>query len=63
MTFAVEVAMIFAVCGSELSGQRISLACVNLFCCICGGIYVVTRDNYHCCCVYAGELALNSLVP
>ena len=23
----------------------------------------VTRDNYHCCCIYAGELPLNSLVP
>jgi len=31
--------------------------------CNCGGIYVVTRDNYHCCCIYTGELALNSLVP
>jgi len=44
--------------GSELGCQSIGLACVKL----CYGIYVVTRDNYHCC-IYAGELALNSLVP
>ena len=37
---------------------------LTCFVCCIGCIYVVARDNYHCCCcIYAGELALNSLVP
>ena len=59
------VAVIFAVSGSELSYQSISLACVklSLFVVIAAAsIYMVARDN--CCCyICEGVLALNSLVP
>ena len=44
---------------------RSPLHYVHLTCfvrCNCDGMSDVTRDNYHCCCIYAGELALNSLV-
>ena len=44
---------------------RSPLHYVHLTCfvrCNCDGMSDVTRDNYHCCCIYAGELTLNSLV-
>ena len=59
----VKVTVIFAVSGSNSAvsvSARLVLTC--FVCCNCWGISVVTRDNYHCC-IFAGKLALNSLVP
>ena len=58
----VEATVIFAVSGRNSAvsvSAQLVLTC--FVCCICCGIYVVTRDNYHCC-IYAGKLVLNSLV-